>query len=210
MRDELHEVLLALRQDDEVRVIVIRGAGNRAFCGGADLSEFLSAPSALGARRIRAQRDLWSLLRSLPQPTIAALHGFVLGSGVEIALFCDIRVAADDVVFGLPEMGLGILPGAGGTQTVPRAIGLARALDMLLTDRRMAAAQALEAGLVSRVVAGAALAPAVAELARRLASCDPAVLQRAKRAVRCGADLALAQALKFEARLARASAVAPA
>jgi enoyl-CoA hydratase len=202
MRDELHELLDALRAVDEVHVIVIRGAGDKGFCGGADLSEFLTAPSVLQARRIRALRDLWTLLRTMPQPTIAALHGHVLGSGVEIAMFCDLRIAADDVVIGLPEMSLGILPGAGGTQTVPRSIGLAHALDLLLTDRRLDADEALAAGLVTRCVPRAALADTVESLARRLAGFEPAVLRAAKRALHEGADLPLPQALRLEARLA--------
>ena len=105
MRDDLYEIMGAIQSDDEVRVAVINGAGEKAFCAGADLKEFLSAPSAVKARRIRAARDLWRLFLSVPQPLIAALHGYVLGSGLEIALFCDLRIAAPDVVFGLPEAG---------------------------------------------------------------------------------------------------------
>lgn len=203
MRDDLYQVLDAARLDNEIRAIVIQGAGDKAFCGGADLSEFLTAPSALAARRIRAQRDLWGLLRGLPQPTVAALHGYVFGSGMEIALCCDLRVAADDVVFGLPETALGILPGAGGTQWVPRTIGLARSLDMLLGDRRLRADEALEAGLVTRVVPAGTVADAAAELASRLAGYEAEPLRRAKRALREGADLALQPALRREWMLAR-------
>ena len=142
MRDDLYEVLNAIKVDDEIRVAIFKGAGEKAFCAGADLSEFLTAPSVVKARQIRILRDLWGLFRSMPQPLIAALHGYVLGSGMEIALFCDIRIAAENVIFGLPEMGLGIIPGAGGTQTLPRVIGLSRSLDMLLTNRRMDAQEA--------------------------------------------------------------------
>ena len=133
MRDDLFEILSAIRQDDEVRVVVFKGAGDKAFCAGADLKEFLTAPSVVKARGIRAIRDLWRLFLSVPQPLIAALHGYVLGSGIEIALFCDLRIASEDAIFGLPEVGLGILPGAGGTQTLPRVMGTSGALDMLLT-----------------------------------------------------------------------------
>ena len=104
MRDDLYEIVGAIKDDPEVRVAVVRGEGERAFCAGADLSEFLTAPSVMQARRIRAIRDLWGLMLTVPQPLIAALHGYVLGSGVEIALLCDIRVASDDVIFGLPEV----------------------------------------------------------------------------------------------------------
>src|SRR5512139_847831 len=132
MRDDLYEILGAIRADDEVRVAIFKGAGEKAFCTGADLKEFLTAPSVVKARWIRAVRDLWRLFLSMPQPLIAALHGYVLGSGIEIALYCDLRIASRDVIFGFPEVTLGILPAAGGTQTLPRALGLSGALDMLL------------------------------------------------------------------------------
>ena len=135
-----------------MRVAVFKGAGDKAFCAGADLKEFLTAPSVVKARTIRAVRDLWRLFLSMPQPLIAALHGYVLGSGIEIALFCDLRIASEDVIFGLPEVGLGILPGAGGTQTLPRILGMAGALDMLLTGRRLNGQEALQMGLVNRIV----------------------------------------------------------
>ncbi|MHC4708462.1 MAG: enoyl-CoA hydratase/isomerase family protein, partial [Planctomycetota bacterium] len=135
MRDDLFEVLNAIRDDDEVRVALFKGAGEKAFCAGADLSEFLTAPSPIAARQIRFDRDLWGLFLSMPQPLIAVVHGFVLGSGIEMALCCDLRIACDDARFGLPEVELGIIPAAGGTQTLPRATGRGSALEMLLTGR---------------------------------------------------------------------------
>ncbi len=123
MRDELYEVLSAIKPDMDVHVVIIRGAGERAFCAGADLSEFLSAPAPTAARHVRWQRDVWGLFLNLPQPVIGSLHGYVFGSGIEMAMCCDIRIASDDAVFGLPEVALGIIPAAGATQTVPRAIG---------------------------------------------------------------------------------------
>ncbi|MDP6101374.1 MAG: enoyl-CoA hydratase/isomerase family protein, partial [Dehalococcoidia bacterium] len=119
MRDELYQVLYAIRDDPDVGVVVFRGEG-RAFCAGADLTEFLTAPAPTTARRARWERDVWGLLLGLPQPLIAALHGYVLGSGMEIALCCDLRLAAQGTRLGLPEVGLGIIPAAGGTQTLPR------------------------------------------------------------------------------------------
>lgn len=201
MRDELCEVLDAVRRDD-ARVVLVAGAGDRAFCAGADLSEFLTAPSAVQARRIRAARDLWGLFRRLEQPLVAALHGHVLGSGLEIALFCDIRIAADDVVFGLPEPELGILPGAGGTQTLPRTTSLSRSLDMLLGNRRLDAQQALRANLVSRVVPRAQLAQVARGIAAVIAGCDPAAVRAARRAVLEGGDMRIASGLDLELRLA--------
>jgi enoyl-CoA hydratase/carnithine racemase len=202
MRDDLFEILSAIKEDDEVRVAVIRGNGEKAFCAGADLKEFLTAPSVIKARRIRTVRDLWSLFLSVPQPLIAALHGYVLGSGVEIALFCDLRIAAEDVIFGLPEVGLGILPAAGGTQTLPRILGMAGALDMLLTGRRLNGQEALQMGLVNRLLPGSELLKAVDETARKIASYNPVVVQDAKQAVKKGMDMSLAQGLDLEWRLA--------
>jgi enoyl-CoA hydratase/carnithine racemase len=202
MRDDLYEILSAVRIDDEVRVIVFSGAGEKAFCAGADLKEFLTAPSVVKARRIRIVRDLWSLFLSLPQPLIAALHGYVLGSGIEIALFCDIRIASPDVIFGLPEVGLGILPAAGATQTLPRVLGLAGSLDMLLTGRRITGHEALTMGLVNQLAPRENLLQTANEMAEKIASYDPAVVQNAKKAVRRGFDLPLEQGLELESRLA--------
>lgn len=202
MRDELFEILSAIQQDDEVRVVVFKGAGDKAFCAGADLKEFLTAPSVIKARKIRAVRDLWRLFLSMPQPMIAALHGYVLGSGLEMALFCDLRIAAEDVIFGLPEVGLGILPGAGGTQTLPRILGMAGALDMLLAGRRLNGQEALQMGLVNRLVAQKDLMATVDGMAQTIASFDPVVVRKAKQAVLKGLDMTLAQGLDLEWRLA--------
>jgi enoyl-CoA hydratase len=202
MRDDLYEVLSAIRADDEVRVVLFKGAGDKAFCAGADLKEFLTAPSAVQSRRIRGVRDLWRLFLSMPQPLIAALHGYVLGSGMEIAMYCDIRIAAPDVIFGLPETGLGILPAAGGTQTLPRILGLSGALDMLLTGRRLNGREALAMGLVARIVSRDELGPASEELAQKIASHEPAVMRNAKQAVLKGMDMPLDQGLELERRLA--------
>jgi enoyl-CoA hydratase len=202
MRDELYEILSAIRDDDEVRVGVLKGAGEKAFCAGADLSEFLTAPPPIAARKIRFARDVWKLFLSIPQPLIAALHGYVLGSGLEIALCCDMRIASPETKFGLPEMGLGIIPAAGGTQTLPRTIGRSRALDMLLTNRWIGAEEAYQFGMVNQVVPGKDLLQEVEEVARKIASYNPAAVRSAKSAVVRGSDLPLAAALDFEKLLA--------
>lgn len=202
MRDELYEVLGAIKDDAEVGVVIFRGAGERAFCAGADLSEFLTAPSPVIARRARWERDVWGLFLSIAKPMIAALHGFVLGSGVEIALCCDIRLAADDVQFGLPEPGLGIIPAAGGSQTLPRIIGGGKALEILLSGRWLKAEEARRLKLVSRVLPRKELFPAAEKLAQRIAGFDPLAVSYAKQAVTRGLDMSLPQGLELEARLA--------
>ncbi len=202
MRDDLFEILSAVKQDDEVRVVVFKGSGDKAFCAGADLKEFLTAPSVIKARRIRAVRDLWRLFLSTPQPLIAALHGYVLGSGIEIALFCDIRVASDDVIFGLPEVGLGILPGAGATQTLPRTVGIPVALDVLLTGRRLNGQEAYQMGLVNRLVIRNELLKTADEIAQKIASYDPVAVRNAKQAVIKGLDMPIEHGLDLEQRLA--------
>ena len=201
MRDELYQVLGVIRDDPEVRVAILQGAGERAFCAGADLTEFLTAPSPVIARRVRWERDVWGLFLSISKPLIAALHGYVLGSGVEIALCCDIRLASEDARFGLPESGLGIIPAAGGSQTLPRVIGGAGALEMLLTGRLIEAKEALRLKLVNRVVPRADLLPEVVRLAKKIKAYNPLAVRYAKEAVARGLDMSLEQGLELEARL---------
>jgi len=203
MRDDLWEVLGAVKADEEVRAVVFRGAGDRAFCAGADLSEFLSAPPPTEARQVRFDRDLWGLFLSVPQPIVVALHGYVLGSGIEIALCCDLRLATENAVFGLPEVGLGLIPAAGGTQTVPRSLSRGLAFEMLLANRWLTAQEALAAGWISRLVKSREeLDAAAEETARCLAGLSPTLIRAAKQAVHRGLDLPLPQALEMERRLA--------
>jgi len=183
MRDELYQVLGAIKDDPEVKVAIFRGAGERAFCAGADLSEFLTAPSPVIARQVRWERDVWGLFLSITKPLIAALHGYVLGSGIEIALCCDIRLASEDVQFGLPEVGLGIIPAAGGSQTLPRLIGGAQALEILLTGRWIKAEEAHRLKLVNQVVSRHELLPAAERLANKLKAYSPIALSYAKQAI---------------------------
>ncbi len=203
MRDELYQALEAIKEDPEVRVAVFKGAGDKAFCAGADLTEFLTAPSPIIARRVRWERDIWGLFLSITKPLIAALQGYVLGSGIEIALCCDIRLASEDAQFGLPEVGLGIIPAAGGSQTLPRTIGRAPALEMLLNGRWIKAAEAHRLKLVNRVVPHAELLPAAEALANKLKTYHPLALSYAKQAVTRGLDLTLEEGLELEARLAK-------
>ena len=201
MRDELYQVLHAVKDDAEVGVAVLRGEG-RAFCSGADLTEFGTAPSLATAREVRWERDVWGSFLSISKPLIASIHGYCLGSGVEIALLCDLRVAGDDAVFGVPELSLGFIPAAGGTQTLPRILGVPKALELLLTRERIGAAEALDSGLISKVVPKESLDSEVGAMARRLARMDQGVLRALKEAVWRGMDLPLDEALGLEAHLA--------
>jgi enoyl-CoA hydratase/carnithine racemase len=201
MRDDFSEALAAVQDDSEVRALLITGEG-RAFCAGADLTEFGTAPSQVIARQVRWERDVWGQLYSLDKPVVAAVHGYCIGSGLEIALLSDLRIAARNTIFAMPEVHLGMIPAAGGTQTLPRNAGPSAALDLLLTGRRFDANEALELRLVTRIVPEQQLRDAAWETARQLADCDTAAVAAAKRALREGADLGLAEALQLEARLA--------
>jgi enoyl-CoA hydratase/carnithine racemase len=201
MRDELYQALQAVRDDTEVRVGILKAAGERAFCAGADLSEFLTAPSPIIARQVRFERDVWGLFLNIHKPLIAALHGYVLGSGIEMALCCDIRIASEDAQFGVPEMGLGIIPAAGGSQTLPRAVNRGYAMEMLLSGRYVKADEACRMGLVNRVVPRTELLSVVETIADKISSYEPIVVSIAKRAVTQGLDLPLSQGLELETRL---------
>lgn len=197
MRDDLHAALSTVRDDESLRALVLRGAGP-AFCSGGDIREFGSAPSPVVAREVRWRRDVWGLLRSLRQPTIAAIHGHAAGSGLEMALLCDFRIAATDAILSLPETGLGMIPGVVGTQTAPRAIGVGRTLDLVLTGRRIDAREARRVGLVGSVVSSARLADEANRLARRLVKLDGELISRVKNLVVRGLDLPLTLALARE------------
>jgi enoyl-CoA hydratase/carnithine racemase len=205
MRDELFEVLGAVRDDREVRVLVFSGEG-QAFCVGGDVTEFGTMPPPIFAREIRWQRDVWGALRALPCPTIAAMHGYAVGSGLELALYCDFRLAADDLVIAVPEILLGMIPPAGGTQTLGRTAGQGVALDMLLTARRLNATEALRWRLVQRVVPRTELLSSARALALKLARRDPLLLQLAKEALWAALDLPLHEGLALEWRLAQRAA----
>ena len=201
MRDQLYQTLEAIRDDPQVSVAVLQGAGERGFCAGADLTQFRTNISQVVARQVRWERDLWGLFLSVRKPFIAALHGYVIGSGVEIACMCDIRIASADSVFSMPEASLSLLPAAGGTQTLPNILGVSHAMDILLTGRRINAQEAKRTGLVHKVVEKEALSEEIECVAKALASCSLDVMQGIKTAVSIGMDLTLIQGLTLEERL---------
>lgn len=201
MRDDLSQALAACQQDTEVRALLITGEG-RGFCAGADLTEFGTAPSQVIARHTRWERDVWGQLVNLDKPVVVAVHGYCIGSGLEIALLCDLRVAAIGTVFALPEVQLGMIPAAGGTQTLPRAVGASGALDLLLTGRRFQAEEALSMGLLTRLAPPETLREEAWRLADTLSGLPAATVAALKQVLRQGMDLDLPEALDLESRTA--------
>jgi len=198
MRGQLLEIFTRLRTDDTAKVVVITGAGERAFCAGADIREFLEPPTLTHFREARKRLDFRAEMERCSQPIIAAIRGFALGGGLELALACDIRIAAEDAQLGLTEINLAIIPGGGGTQRLPRLVGRGKALEMILTGMRVPAAEALRIGLVERVVPVSELMTAAQGLARQIADKAPIALRYAKEAVVGGLGLPLADGVRLE------------
>jgi E-phenylitaconyl-CoA hydratase len=196
------------RDDDDLRVAILSGAGERSFCAGADLRGvgdfYKSLSSAQRLRRSERIPGLGGITKnlSIDKPIIAAINGHCLAGGLEIALACDLRIASENASFGLPEVTRGIIPGAGGTQRLPRLIGTERALDLIMTGRRIDAAEALRLGLVSRVVEATGLREESLGIAATIAENGPLAVRAAKAAVWHGVDLPLEEGLRLEQLLA--------
>jgi enoyl-CoA hydratase/carnithine racemase len=194
----LGETARKLAADDQVSVVIISSALERAFCVGADLKERRGVSNDDLRRQRRVFQEAFDDLRALGVPMIAAVEGFALGGGFELALCCDLIIASTTATFGLPEVGLGLIPGEGGTQLLPRRIGLNRAADLLLTGRRVGAEEGLSLGFVDRLVPeGRARSDALA-LAEEIATKSPISLRAAKRALNQGFDVDLATGLEIE------------
>jgi enoyl-CoA hydratase/carnithine racemase len=198
MRRELTAAVQAAGNDPDVRALVIRGAGEKAFCAGADIKEFAPPTSLVDEREHRVGPKWTDEIAACRKPTVAAIHGYCLGGGLEIALACDIRVATEDSRFGLPEVRRAIVPGAGGTQRLPRVVGLGPALRMILTGEHIDAAEALRIGLVSEV---GNLDAAVDRLSDAFRRTGPRAAAYAKEAVMRGFELPLADGLRLEGEL---------
>jgi enoyl-CoA hydratase len=201
-REGLVAAMVRADADPGVRAIIVRGAGDRAFSAGADVREPDSAPSLVAARAARQAPQFTDVIAATATPTIAAIHGYCLGGGLEMALACDLRIAASDAVLGLPEVTIGRIPGAGGTQRLSRLVGLGPALQLALTGERIDAATALQVGLVSRVVAPEELEGAARAIADRIAANAPLAVAYAKEAIVRGYDLSVAEGLRLERDLA--------
>ena len=200
MRDELFQALEAVKDDTDIGAVVISGRGN-SFCAGADLTEFGAAPSMVIAREARWSRDLWGQFLNVGKPLVASIHGHCIGSGLEMAMLCDIRVAADDTLFAMPEVKLGLMPAAGGTQTLPRLLGVSSSLHFLLTGESVNAQDALALGVVNRVVQQDRLAEESMGLAQHLSTLHRDVVKALKEAVWRGGDTPLDLGLEMETRL---------
>ncbi len=196
--DEIAATLERLDRDPECRAIVLTGAGTRAFAAGADIRELATqTPVSLTAG---ARFASWERIAAVRTPLIAAVRGVALGGGCELAMTCDMIVAGEDAQFGQPEIKLGVMPGAGGTQRLTRAIGKARAMELILTGRTMSAREAEASGLVTSVVPSEATVEAALELAARVAAQPPLAVLAAKEAIRRADELPLSAGLEFERR----------
>jgi enoyl-CoA hydratase/carnithine racemase len=209
MSRALAEATAALAADDRVRVVVLTSCSPKAFCVGADLKERNAMSDADLARHRPASRAGYAGVLNLPVPALAAVHGYALGGGFELALSCDLIVADATAVVGLPEVSVGVIPGGGGTQLLPRRIGAARAAELIYTARRVEAEEARDLGLVDRLVPAGEARGAALELAERIAGNSPVGLRAAKRALRLGQGLTLDAGLEVEDAAWRTVAFSP-
>jgi len=183
---ELGAAFEQVKNDETIRVVVLTGAGDKAFAAGADISEISGLSAEEGEEFSRRGQKVFDAMESLGRPTIAAINGYALGGGCELAMACTMRVASETAVFGQPEVKLGLIPGYGGTQRLPRLVGKSQALHLLLTGESISAAEALRIGLVDRVVPADELAATVGELARRIVANAPLAVRYCIEAVHRG------------------------
>jgi E-phenylitaconyl-CoA hydratase len=199
MRAALHQTWERIRTDDEIRVAIIVGAGEKAFCTGSDLKKTMPTQDSF-ARQVFAAPNSGAIIAGLvtDKPLIAAVNGYAMGGGMELALACDIRVCSENAQFALSEVKVGSLPGSGGTQRLPRTIGMSDAMMMLLTGDRVDAAEAYRMGLVSKVVPREQLLDAAREIAAKIAANAPLSVRAIKRLVQQGMDMPLSHAIDTE------------
>ncbi len=198
---ELAEAFESLASDDAVRAVILTGAGNRAFVAGADISELTRMDAASAVRLSTEGQRVFTEIERFPRPVIAAVGGFALGGGCELALACHLRIASSTARFALPEVGLGIMPGYGGTVRLARVVGLTHATEMILTGDPIDATRAREIGLVTSVVDDAALLAEAKKLARRITKNGPLAVRMALESLQHGLDTSATDALALESRL---------
>ena len=197
VRDEMLQVLTEIEKDDSVGVVVITGAGEKSFIAGADIGEFAGRTPFDQRHAMRSPR-IFDIMASFPKPVIAMINGFCLGGGCELAMSCDIRIASDKARFGQPEINLGIIPGGGGTQRLPRLVGMGHAMRLILSGDMIPAAEAKEIGLVEIVVPADELRAKTMELANKIAGKSPLTLKVAKEAMRASDRLPIEDGLPYE------------
>jgi enoyl-CoA hydratase len=198
---EIGDVFASLRDDDDVRGVVLTGAGDKAFVAGADIGELAQMDSVSGVRVSRDGQDVFRAIERFPKPVVAAVGGYALGGGCELALACHLRIASENARFGLPEVGLGIIPGYGGTIRLARLVGLGRAIELTLTGDMVDAERAAAIGLVSAVVSRDALLDEAKALARKVTKNGPVAVRMALESIYRGLDTATSEALDFESAL---------
>ena len=199
--DELRRTMLDLKQDAGVRVVILTGAGEKSFVAGADINELAVQTPTGGREHALAGQHVLDLIENLGKPVIAAINGYALGGGCELAMACTLRLAADTAKLGQPEVALGLIPGYAGTQRLPRLVGTGKAMEMILTGTPIAADEALRIGLVNRVVAAAALMTEARALAAQLANNAPIAMRYIINAVNHGVEIPFAEACQYEATL---------
>ncbi|KAA0966802.1 enoyl-CoA hydratase [Sporosarcina sp. ANT_H38] len=198
MLNELGQITESIRINPDIRVIIFTGSGDRAFSVGADLKERKTLTDLQVKRNLYKIGEVFSAIENLPQPTIAMMNGFAFGGGMELALACDFRIAAHTALMGLTETGLAIIPGAGGTQRLPRLIGEAKALELILTARRLSAAEALGYGILTKISTPENLIRETADFADSILANGPIAVQQAKFAVKYGMNVDLQTGLAIE------------
>jgi enoyl-CoA hydratase len=199
--DELRRAILDLKHDDGVGVVILTGAGEKSFVAGADINE-LAVQTPTGAREhALAGQHVFDLIENMGKPVIAAINGYALGGGCELAMACTLRIAADTAKLGQPEIALGLIPGYAGTQRLPRLVGKGKAMEMTLTGASIAADEAQRIGLVHRVVPAAALMAEVKTLAAQLAKSAPIAMRYIINAINKGVEMPFAEACQYEATL---------
>jgi len=199
--DELRRLMLDLQRDAGVRAIVLTGAGEKAFVAGADINELAVQTPTGGREHALTGQHVFDVIENLGKPVIAAINGYALGGGCELAMACTLRIAADTAKIGQPEIALGLIPGYAGTQRLPRLVGKGRAMEMMLTGAPIAADDALRIGLVNRVVPAADLQTEARTLAGQLARSAPIALRYIINAVNRGLGMPFAEACQYEATL---------
>jgi enoyl-CoA hydratase len=202
---ELREAIEQIRKDPDVRVVILTGAGEKAFVSGADISEIPASNATLAWETSQDHQAILNQLERMGKPSIAAINGYCLGGGLELAMACTLRIASENARLGLPELGLGLVPGYGGTQRLTRLVGRGKAIEMILTAKPINAEEAFRIGLVNQVVSIADLIPKAREMAESILKSGPTAIRLAMDLVLRGADIPLDHAMAFESAMTSVS-----